>query len=70
MEAGEVDYDAAGVPAQMNSSLTQKYGINKDRYFVNVLQEVDYVALNTRHGPFQDVNLRKAVNSPSTARPC
>lgn len=62
VRAGDVDYDAAGVPAPQNTRLARDFGINEERYFVNLLQEVDYIALNTRRGPFSDVNLRKAVN--------
>lgn len=42
--------------------LSQKYGINKTRYFVHPLIETDYLALNTANKEFSTVAARKAAN--------
>jgi ABC-type transport system substrate-binding protein len=44
------------------SQLAQQYGVNKSRFFVHALPEVDFWSLNTAGSAFQTVALRKAVN--------
>jgi peptide/nickel transport system substrate-binding protein len=44
------------------AQLAQQYGINKSRFFVNALQETDYLALNTARPAFAAVAARKAAN--------
>ena len=40
----------------------EPYGVNKGRFFVGPTSCVDYMGLNTARAPFDNVNLRKAVN--------
>ena len=44
------------------ADLAQKYGINKTRFFVNPLQETDYLALNTARPAFSSLAARRAAN--------
>jgi peptide/nickel transport system substrate-binding protein len=64
IEKGERDYELTGVPATAAAALGRKYGVNRvgGQFHVNALVETDYIALNTKHGPFADANLRKAAN--------
>jgi oligopeptide transport system substrate-binding protein len=63
VKAGQVDYDAGGLPPSAHADLGQQFGINKGRYFVHQLVETDYAALNTTAGRvFSNTNVRKAVN--------
>jgi ABC-type transport system substrate-binding protein len=62
VEAGQADYDLAGVPPTQPALLAQKYGINKERFFVHPALAVAYLALNTSRPPFDDVKVRHAVN--------
>jgi peptide/nickel transport system substrate-binding protein len=64
VERGQRDYDLLGVPAAANARLARQHGVNRrgGRYRVNALIEVDYLALNTRRGPFRNARLRRAVN--------
>ena len=53
-----------GVPAAANADLGATYGVNSrdGQYHVTSLNALWYVALNTERAPFNNVNLRKAVN--------
>ena len=64
VERGQRDYDLLGVPAAANARLARQHGVNRrgGRYRVDSLIEVDYLALNTRRGPFRSARLRRAVN--------
>ena len=42
--------------------MAQQYGINKTRFFVNALQETDYLALNTARPAFASLAARRAAN--------
>lgn len=59
---GEVDHDLGGVPATQNEPLSQEFGVNKGRYFVNPLVGTQYVALNTARPAFSKANARRGVN--------
>jgi peptide/nickel transport system substrate-binding protein len=62
VKAGQVDYDAGGLPPTAHAGLAQQYGINKGRYFINQGLNVDYIALNTSRNAFRSVGMRKAAN--------
>lgn len=69
IEAGAVDYALDGVPLSDASRLAARYGPGsaaarkgRQRYFLNPLVEVDFLALNTHRPLFRDVQLRRAVN--------
>ena len=62
VKAGQVDYDAGGLPPTAHAGLAQQYGINKGRYFINQGLNVDYIALNTSRPAFKNVGMRKAAN--------
>ena len=57
------EIDRGPLPAAQASSLSQKFGVNKTRYWVKPQTCVLYLALNTSRPLFKDnVPLRKAVN--------
>jgi peptide/nickel transport system substrate-binding protein len=64
VKSGEADYDMTGVPDSANADLGATYGINRPdgQYHANSLNTIWYIALNTERAPFNNVNLRKAVN--------
>ncbi|MHB1242945.1 MAG: ABC transporter substrate-binding protein [Gaiellaceae bacterium] len=65
VRAGQVDYDAAGLPPTAHEDLSSQYGVKKGgngRYFVNTGINTTYLALNTSRPAFGKLNLRKAVN--------
>jgi peptide/nickel transport system substrate-binding protein len=62
VKAGQVDYDAGGLPATAHAQLAQQFGVNKSQYHVSRGINVDYVALNTSRSAFSSVGMRKAVN--------
>ena len=63
VEQGESDYAADGVPPTAWSEIAQKYRVNKGRFFVKPILAVNYLAMNTSRGIFQNnVGLRRAVN--------
>jgi peptide/nickel transport system substrate-binding protein len=64
IEKGERDWDLVGVPASAAHRLGKKYGVNRagGQFHVNASLAVNYLAMNTRRPPFDDVNVRKAVN--------
>jgi peptide/nickel transport system substrate-binding protein len=65
VRAGQVDYDAGGVPATSIDSLSKEFGVHKGgpyRFFVNSVISTTYLSLNTIGGPLNKVNNRKAVN--------
>ena len=64
VKLGAADYDMTGVPASANGDLGATYGVNTSggQYHVNARNELWYFALNTERAPFNNVNLRKAVN--------
>jgi peptide/nickel transport system substrate-binding protein len=61
VKAGQSDLDIIGVPATAASGLGQQFGVNKGRFFVGSTSCVDYMAMNNARAPFDNVNLRKAV---------
>jgi peptide/nickel transport system substrate-binding protein len=62
VKSGESDLDIEGLPATAPASLSQQYGVNKGRFFVGATSCVNYMGMNTARAPFNNVNLRKAVN--------
>jgi ABC-type transport system substrate-binding protein len=61
VKAGESDMDIIGIPPTAASDLGNQYGVNKSRFYVGPTSCVDYMGLNTARAPFDNVNLRKAV---------
>ena len=62
VKAGQADIDLIGVPPTATADLGKQYGVNKGRFFVGATSCVNYMGMNTARAPFNDVNLRKAVN--------
>ena len=62
VRAGQSDLDLIGVPSTSASNLAKQYGVNKGRFFVGPTSCVNYMGMNTARAPFNNVNLRKAVN--------
>src|SRR5207245_5807766 len=61
VKAGQADMDIEGLPATATASLGQQYGVNKGRFYVGSTSCVNYMAMNNARAPFDNVNLRKAV---------
>lgn len=62
VKAGQADIDLIGIPPTAASDLANTYGVNKGRFFVGATSCVNYMGMNTARAPFDNVNLRKAVN--------
>ncbi len=62
VKAGQADIDLIGIPPTAASDLAKTYGINKGRFYVGPTSCVNYMGMNTARPPFDNVNLRKAVN--------
>ncbi len=62
VKAGQSDLDLEFTPPTANAQLGQQYGVNKGRFFVGSTSCVNYMGMNTARAPFDNVNLRKAVN--------
>ena len=62
VKAGQADIDMIGVPPTATADLGTQYGVNKGRFFVGATSCVNYMGMNTARAPFDNVNLRKAVN--------
>jgi len=62
VKSGEVNHDLGGVPATQNGPLSEEFGVNKKRYFVNPLVGTGYFALNTSRPTLGNVKARQAVN--------
>ena len=62
IKAGQADIDIGGIPPTAAVDLAAPYGVNKGRFFVGATSCVDYMGMNTARAPFNNVNLRKAVN--------
>ncbi len=65
VRAGQVDYDAGGLPPTAHEGLATQFGVHKGgnfRYFVNTGINTTYLALNTSRPAFSKVSLRKGVN--------
>jgi peptide/nickel transport system substrate-binding protein len=61
VRAGQADLDLTGPPPTANAGLAKQYGINKNRFYVGPTSCVYYMSMNTARAPFDNVNLRKAV---------
>jgi len=61
VKAGQADMDIIGIPATAAAGLGQQYGVNKGRFYVGSTSCVNYMAMNNARAPFNNVNLRKAV---------
>jgi peptide/nickel transport system substrate-binding protein len=62
VESGASDLDIAGIPPTDAAELGSKYGVNTGRFKVGSSSCIDFMAMNNAIAPFNDVNLRKAVN--------
>ena len=65
VRAGQVDYDASGLPPSSHDDLAKSFGVRKSgngRYFVNSRVGVQYLALNTTRPALSKLAARKAVN--------
>jgi peptide/nickel transport system substrate-binding protein len=61
VKAGQADIDLVDVPATATAGLGQQYGVNKGRFWVGPTSCVSYMAMNNARPPFDNVNMRKAV---------
>ena len=61
VKAGQSDLDIAGVPPTAAADLGKQYGVNKSRFYVGATSCVNYMSMNNARAPFDNVNLRKAV---------
>lgn len=62
VQQGSSDYASGGIPPAAYAEAAQKFGINKGQFWVEPILETSYLAMNTSHGVFKDVQLRKAAN--------
>ncbi len=62
VKAGQADLDVEGLPPTATASLGAQYGVNKSRFHVGATSCVLYMAMNNARAPFDNVDLRKAVN--------
>jgi peptide/nickel transport system substrate-binding protein len=62
VKAGQADLDMIGIPPTASADLAKQYSINKSRFYVGSTSCVNYMGMNTARAPFDNVNLRKAVN--------
>src|SRR5262249_31373420 len=62
VKAGQADLDIGGLPPTATGDLANQYGVNKGRFFVGPTSCVDFFGMNNARPPFDNVNLRKAVN--------
>jgi peptide/nickel transport system substrate-binding protein len=61
VKAGQADLDIAGIPPTAAADLAKQYGVNKGRFFVGPTSCVSYMSMNNARAPFNNVQLRKAV---------
>jgi peptide/nickel transport system substrate-binding protein len=61
VKAGQSDMDLIGIPATAAAGLAQQYGVNKGRFYVGPTSCVSYMAMNNARAPFNNLNVRKAV---------
>ena len=61
VKAGQADFDMIGIPPTAASGLASEFGVNKGRFWVGATSCVSYMAMNNARPPFDNVNLRKAV---------
>jgi ABC-type oligopeptide transport system substrate-binding subunit len=61
VKAGQADMDLIGIPPTAASDLGKTYGVNKSRFYVGATSCVNYMAMNNARPPFNNLNLRKAV---------
>ncbi len=61
VKAGESDLDIGGLPPTSTASLGEQYGVNKGRFWVGPTSCVNYMAMNNARAPFNNAQLRKAV---------
>ncbi len=63
VQSGTTDYAASGVPPTNYKTISDKYGVNKERFWVEPQLSVQYLAMNTSRPLFKNnVKLRQAVN--------
>jgi peptide/nickel transport system substrate-binding protein len=61
VKAGQADLDIAYVPPTAAADLGKTYGVNKGRFWVGATSCVNYMTMNNARPPFNNLNLRKAV---------
>jgi peptide/nickel transport system substrate-binding protein len=61
VKAGQADLDLIDIPPTAAADLGKTYGVNKGRFYVGPTSCVNYMAMNNARAPFNNVNLRKAV---------
>ncbi len=61
VKAGQADLDIAYIPPTAAADLGKTYGVNKSRFYVGATSCVDYMSMNNTKAPFNNLNLRKAV---------
>ena len=61
VKAGQSDIDLIGIPSTAAADLGKQYGVNKGRFFVGSTSCVNYMAMNNARAPFNNLNVRKAV---------
>ncbi|HET7648313.1 MAG TPA: ABC transporter substrate-binding protein [Gaiellaceae bacterium] len=61
IKAGQSDFDLGQIPPTAAADLAKQFGVNKGRFFVGPTSCVSYMAMNNARAPFNNVNLRKAV---------
>jgi ABC-type transport system substrate-binding protein len=62
VKAGQSDIDLNYTPPTANADLAKQFGVNKGRFFVGSTSCVNYMAMNNARAPFDNLNLRRAVN--------
>jgi len=63
VSTGTTDYAASGIPPTAYKTVSDKYGVNKGRFWVEPQLSVQYLAMNTSRPLFKhNVELRQAVN--------
>ena len=63
VQSGTTDYAASGIPPAAYKPVSDKYGVNKERFWVEPKLSVQYLAMNTSRPLFKNnVKLRQAVN--------
>jgi ABC-type transport system substrate-binding protein len=60
-KAGQVDLDISQVPSASSGDIAKQYGVNKGRFWVGPTSCVSYMAMNNARAPFNNLNVRKAV---------
>jgi peptide/nickel transport system substrate-binding protein len=68
-QAGEIDMDMAGVPADQTAKLAQQYGVNKSVYHIGGTSCIIWSALNNGKAPTDNASVRQAINYAISRNP-